>query len=86
MALATDYTKRQRDRAVERIENDTALVLDGRESLRQLVLKLRALERRGLLDDEEAASATGDVARIRRALEVAQQLCQEWRGDLPGQR
>lgn len=86
MALATDYTKRQRDRAVERIENDTALVLDGRESLRQLVLKLRALERRGLLDDEEAASVTGDVARIRRAIEVAQQLCQEWRGDLPGQR
>jgi len=61
-------------------------VLDGRESLRQLALKLRALERRGLLDDEEAASVTGDVARIRRALEVAQQLCQEWRGDLPGQR
>ena len=86
MALATDYTKRQRDRAAERIENDTALVLDGRESLRQLVLKLRALERRGLLDDEEAASVTGDVARIRRALEVAQHLCQEWRGDLPGQR
>jgi len=86
MALATDSTKRQRDRAVERIENDTALVLDGRESLRQLALKLRALERRGLLDEDEAIFAARDVARIRRALEVAQQLCQEWRGDLPGQR
>jgi len=61
-------------------------VLDGRESLRQLALKLRALERRGLLDEDEAIFAARDVARIRRALEVAQQLCQEWRGDLPGQR
>lgn len=74
------------DAAAADTENDTALVLDGRDSLRELWLYLRALERRGLLDPSDAAAAQADLSRIRRALEVAHDAMKRRRTDPLGER
>ncbi len=62
--------KTQRDAAVEHIENSTAVVLDGRDSLRRVWLFLRALERRHVIDSADATAAQNDMERIQRALDV----------------
>jgi len=73
--------KAQRDAAVESIENNTAIVLDGRDSLRRLWLFLRALERRRLIDQGDAQAAQDDMERIQRALDVAHATFKVQRGD-----
>jgi len=62
--------KTQRDAAIERIENNTAIVLDGRDSLRRVWLYLRALERRHAIDSADATAAQADLERIQRALDT----------------
>ena len=71
--------KTQRDAAVERIENNTAIVLDGRDSLRRVWLFLRALERRRVIDSADAAAAQNDMERIQRALDAQLAQLQEQR-------
>ena len=73
--------KTQRDAAVENIENNTAIVLDGRDSLRRLWLFLRALERRQLIEHGDAQAAQDDLEKALRALEVAQSVLGERRHD-----
>jgi hypothetical protein len=78
MALAT---KTQRDAAVERIENDTAVVISGWNSLLELWLFLRALERRRVITRGDAAAAQQDLERVKAALEVARAILAERRAD-----
>lgn len=59
---------------MENIENNTAIVLDGRDSLRRLWLFLRALERRQLIEHGDAQAAQDDLEKALRALTVAQDL------------
>jgi len=73
--------KTQRDAAVENIENNTAIVLDGRDSLRRLWLFLRALERRQLIEHGDAQAAQDDLEKALRALEVAQSVLGAQRHD-----
>jgi hypothetical protein len=71
--------KTERDAAVESIENSTAIVLDGRDSLRRLWLFLRALERRQLIEHGDAQAAQDDLEKALRALTVAQSVLGEQR-------
>jgi len=71
--------KTERDAAVESIENNTAIVLDGRDSLRRLWLFLRALERRQLIGHGDAQVAQDDLEKALRALDVAQSVLGERR-------
>jgi hypothetical protein len=71
--------KTERDAAVESIENNTAIVLDGRDSLRRLWLFLRALERRQLIGQGDAKVAQDDLEKALRALDVAQSVLGERR-------
>jgi hypothetical protein len=71
--------KTERDAAVESIENSTAIVLDGRDSLRQLWLFLRALERRQLIEHGDATAAQKDLEKALKALDVAQSVLSEQR-------
>jgi hypothetical protein len=64
-------TKTLRDANIEVVENETAVVLDGLDSLRELWLFLRALERRGLVEQGDAVAAQQDLERIQRALGAA---------------
>lgn len=70
------------ERQVAAVEDDTAIVLDARESVRQLGLLVRAKARRGYLDPEEAQHATVDLARIERALIAAHDALRTRRGAL----
>ena len=73
--------KTERDAAVESIENNTAIVLDGRDSLRRLWLFLRALERRQLIGHGDAQVAQDDLEKALRALDVAQSVLGAQRHD-----
>lgn len=70
------------ERSVAAIEDDTAVVLVARESVRQLGLLVRAKARRGYLDHEEAQCATVDLARIERVLVAAHDALRSRRGAL----
>ena len=74
--------KRERDTTVQRIEDSTAVLLTGQDSLRELWLFLRAQERRGRIDPDDAAQAQCDLARVRRALEEGLQLARGARAEV----
>ena len=75
-------SKPAHERDVAAVEDDTAVVLTARDSVRQLGLLLRAKPRRGYLDPEETHNATVDLARIDRALVAAHDALRSRRGAL----
>ena len=86
--LATETTTRLNDREyhkrIQTIEDDTAIVLDGKSAFENLRLLIRALQRRGILDmmavDRDSIVATNDdLAAIARALELAHGLLKDAR-------
>ncbi len=87
--LATEPTTtrlndKEYHRHVQRIEDDTAVVLSGKTALENLLLLIRSLQRRGILDmvgvDRNGIRATNDdLAAIRRALDVAHERLKEAR-------
>jgi hypothetical protein len=77
--------KTLRDDAVERIENDTAVVIGGWNSLLELWLFLRALERRRVITRGDAVAAQRDLERVKAALEVARKVLAEQRADPLGE-
>lgn len=68
------------DAQVQRIEDSTAIMLDGQDSLRELWLWLRAQERRGKFDPDDARQAQADLARVRRAIDEGLELARVARG------
>lgn len=64
-----------RDRTVQIIEDDMAVILCAADAVTPLLLKLRAIHRRvpTVLDDEDLTTATHDLATMRRALELARE-------------
>ena len=80
----TRLNDRQYHRHVQRIEDDIAVVLDGKSAAENLTLLIRALQRRGVLDmvavDRDSIRATNDdLAAIRRALELAHDILKDAR-------
>jgi hypothetical protein len=71
-----------RDLTVQCIEDSTAVLLDGQDSLRELWLFLRAQERRGRIDPDDAQQAQYDLARVRRAVEEGLRLARAQRGEV----
>jgi len=71
-----------RDQTVQRIEDSTAVLLTGRDSLRELWLFLRAQERRGRIDPDNAAQAQTDLEHVRRALDEGLALARMQRGEV----
>lgn len=72
--------------AIERVENDTAVAIDGWDSLLNLWLFLRSLERRGIIGRGDAAAAQADMERVKAALEAARALLAEMRADPLGEK
>lgn len=75
---------RQYHRRVQHIEDDIAIVLTGKTALDNLILLIRALHRRGILDTigvdrDGAKAANDDVAAVSRALDLAHELLKEAR-------
>ena len=64
-----------RDRTIQVIEDDMAVILCAVDAVTPLLLKLRAIHRRvpTVLDDEDLTTATHDLATMRRALELARE-------------
>lgn len=60
-------------------EDSTAILLTGQERLLDLWLWLRAQERRGKFDADDAAQAQIDLAQVRRAVEEGLRLAHEKR-------
>ena len=66
----------KRQQAVGALLDDTAVVVDGGDALKDLALLVRAIDRRNLWPElawepeQAAADARRAVARVRRALEV----------------
>lgn len=79
--------KRLRDMAIETAENDMAVILSARDAVTPLLLKLRAVHRRmpTVLDEQDLATATRDLAVIRRALEIARDYVGRRRADPLGE-
>jgi len=67
---------------VQRTEDSTAILLNGQDSLRELWLWLRAQERRGRLDPDDARQAQCDLGRVRRAIDEGLTLARAARGDV----
>ena len=67
------------------IEDSIAAMLTGRDDLLELWLWLRAQERRGKFDPDDAAQAQRHLANVRRGLEEGLRLAREWRGDPLGE-
>lgn len=55
-------------RLIWQIEDDTALILTGRDALRNLKLFVRAQARRGYIDGDTLALLEDDIARIERSI------------------
>ena len=70
------------ERQVAAIEDETAVILTARDSVRQLGLLVRAKARRGYLDENELQNAATDLARIDRALFAAHETLRSRRGAL----
>lgn len=88
MQNSPTVTTRLNDRAyhahVQRVEDDTAVVLDAKRAVEDLTLLIRALQRRGIIDwnavDRDGIRATNDdLATIRRALDMAHERLKEER-------
>lgn len=60
-------------------EDSTAILLTGQDSLLELWLFFRRLERRGFVDEGDALAAETDFARTRRAVEEGLRLAHEKR-------
>ncbi len=79
----------KRQQVVGAALDDAALVADGRAAADSLALLVRAIDRRNLWveiawEPERAASEAGrDVARVRRALDVAGRLVAEETRNVP---
>jgi len=73
-------SKPQQARAVAALTDDAAVLADGRDAANQLLLLIRAIDRRNLWHEiawepERAASeAARDVARVRRALDMTARM------------
>lgn len=58
------------DAAVARVENATAIAISGHDSLLELWLFLRALERRGIICEGDARAAQADLERVKSAIDL----------------
>jgi len=67
------------NQAIAAAEDSTAILLAGQDSLQELWLFFRRLERRGLVDKSDAQAAETDFARARRAVEEGLRLAHEKR-------
>lgn len=67
------------DAAVERVENATAVAIGGHDSLLELWLFLRALERRGIICEGDAKAAQRDLERARAAIDLLRGMLAEQR-------
>lgn len=74
------------DHAVQDIENSIAILLIGRDDLRELWLWLRAKERRGKLDPDDATAVQRALANAQRAVEEGLRLARALRADPLGER
>lgn len=85
---AIDTTSRLNDREyhrhVQRIEDETAVILAGKSAAEQLTLLIRALMRRGILDmvavdGDSVRAVNDDLAMVRRALDLAHERMKDAR-------
>ena len=73
-------SKPQQARAVAALTDDAAVLADGRDAANQLLLLIRAIDRRNLWHEiawepeQAAAGAARDVARVRRALDMTARM------------
>lgn len=74
------------DAAVERVENATAVAIGGHDSLLELWLFLRALERRGIICEGDAKAAQRDLERARAAIDLLRGMLAEQRATPLGER
>lgn len=79
-------SKTARDAAVEHIENATAVAIGGHDSLLELWLFLRALERRGIICEGDAKAAQQDLERVRAAIDLLRGMLAEQRAAPLGER
>ena len=56
-------------RTLQAIEDDIAAELAGRDALTLLELRMRALHRRGLLDDDDLRIISAEIAKARAAVD-----------------
>lgn len=63
-------SKALRDAEIERVENATAVAIDGHDGLIELWLFLRALERRGIICEGDAKAAQADLERAKAAIDL----------------
>jgi hypothetical protein len=67
------------DAAVARVENATAIANSGHDSLLELWLFLRALERRGIICEGDARAAQADLERVKSAIDLLRGMLAEQR-------
>lgn len=77
---------RSYDRTVQGIEDSIAVMLTARDDLHEHWLWLRAKERRGAFDPDDAAQAQRTMASARRGIDEGLRLARALRADPLGER
>ena len=80
----TKLNDREYHATVQRVEDDTAVIIGGKVAAENLTLLIRGLMRRGILDmvavdGDSIRAVNDDLAAIRRALDVAHERAKDSR-------